>query len=274
MLRSAYILLLRIHPAQFRQRFGDEMLESFDHAQGLNAWLWLLVDALVSLLRQWTVRPEFRRPSPASNDGQALLFQTMELYQPLPSALLNGTVVTLVLFCGLTIAVTHADKTPRFLIGAFHPGPLQPVVARASVAEAAPDATIKVGSAPADPWRKIAAAYFENVRVLQALDTDHDFSLSPRELAMAPAALRTVDSNHDGRLTAEECGFSARRNWQARRSFMRKNPALEALDRDGSSEISASEIANATSALERLDQNGDGSLTPDELIPYEKPARR
>lgn len=43
-----------------------------------------------------------------------------------------------------------------------------------------------------------------------------------------------------------------------------KLPLLTALDADGDGEISAAEIANATAALQKLDQNGDGKLTRDE----------
>ena len=54
---------------------------------------------------------------------------------------------------------------------------------------------------------------------------------------------------------------------RARLTFMRENPVLAALDTDHDGEISAVEIANSPTSLKRLDRNGDGSLTPDELIP-------
>jgi hypothetical protein len=49
--------------------------------------------------------------------------------------------------------------------------------------------------------------YFLSLPVLRALDTDGDFTLSPREIANAPAALRNLDRNHTGKVTAEECGL-------------------------------------------------------------------
>jgi len=52
-----------------------------------------------------------------------------------------------------------------------------------------------------------------------------------------------------------------------RRAFMRVNPVLAALDADHDGEISAAEIMNSSSALNKLDRNGDGILTPDELLP-------
>jgi Ca2+-binding EF-hand superfamily protein len=44
-------------------------------------------------------------------------------------------------------------------------------------------------------------------------------------------------------------------------------PVLRALDADGNGEISASEIADAAKALAKLDRNGDGKLTRDEIGP-------
>ncbi len=69
MLRPLYRWVLRLHPAGFRTRFADEMLSIFDHTTGITATVRLLVDGLISLLRQWTLRPEFRHefsPLPTS----------------------------------------------------------------------------------------------------------------------------------------------------------------------------------------------------------------
>jgi EF hand domain-containing protein len=48
------------------------------------------------------------------------------------------------------------------------------------------------------------------------------------------------------------------------------NPLMEALDTNHDGTLSAEEIANASASLKKLDKNGDGKLTPDEL----RPARR
>jgi hypothetical protein len=55
-IRRAYHLLIHIHPAQFRDRFGDEMLSIFDEVAGTPGATALLGDACFSLLRQWAVR--------------------------------------------------------------------------------------------------------------------------------------------------------------------------------------------------------------------------
>ena len=45
------------------------------------------------------------------------------------------------------------------------------------------------------------------------------------------------------------------------------NPLMEALDTNHDGVLSAEEIANAPASLKKLDKNGDGKLTPDELRP-------
>ena len=45
------------------------------------------------------------------------------------------------------------------------------------------------------------------------------------------------------------------------------NPLVEALDTDGDHVISPSELENATAALTKLDQDGDGQLTHEEMRP-------
>lgn len=90
---------------------------------------------------------------------------------------------------------------------------------------------------------------------------------------VAPTVLRALDQNHDGKLTADECGqgFEKAMDPQilqmGRRAFMRSHPVLAALDADHDGEISASEMQNAVAALETLDKNGDGKLVPAELFP-------
>ena len=56
-------------------------------------------------------------------------------------------------------------------------------------------------------------------------------------------------------------------------AFMRENPVLAALDADHDGEVSAAEIANSFRTLKTLDRNGDGRLTPVELIPDQQIAK-
>ncbi len=52
------------------------------------------------------------------------------------------------------------------------------------------------------------------------------------------------------------------------------NPLMEALDTNHDGILSAEEIANAPASLKKLDKNGDGKLTQDELRPARRPAGR
>jgi len=54
-MRSLYHALIELHPARFRDRFGDEMLCVFDEA-GRDRAPRLFADAVLSLLRQWLLR--------------------------------------------------------------------------------------------------------------------------------------------------------------------------------------------------------------------------
>jgi hypothetical protein len=115
------------------------------------------------------------------------------------------------------------------------------------------------------------------IRVLDILDADHDWVISPWEIMTAPAALRRLDWNHDCKLSPEECGFFVGENpknkldpqlvQRGRLDFMRLNPVLAALDADHDGEISSDEIKNSSAALRTLDKNQDGSLTPAEVLP-------
>ena len=58
MTRWLYSFLIRLHPACFRQRFGEQMLSVFDESVRQRGGTHLLADAAVSLFRQRLFRPE------------------------------------------------------------------------------------------------------------------------------------------------------------------------------------------------------------------------
>ncbi len=102
MLRRLYSCLLRLHPEGFRERFAPEMLSIFDHAEKGTAAAKLVADALLSLVRQWTLRWEYwerasEKRVPWSADG-APVFYTLESFKPRRGALFAGGMLTLTLF--------------------------------------------------------------------------------------------------------------------------------------------------------------------------------
>ena len=51
--RRSCLLLLHLHPADFRQRFADEMFHDYEDLLASHGSFWLTMDLLMSLLRQW-----------------------------------------------------------------------------------------------------------------------------------------------------------------------------------------------------------------------------
>ncbi len=282
MLRWLYIQLIWLHPAPFRWRFGDDMLDDFDRSV-LRAKPRYFADAVASLARQWLLRPEFRRESmPVAADAslEALgvpLFQTIETYKPHPAALFQGGLLAILSISVAVLLIGKAGGVARpFLIGVHSSRPSLLPIDRNSMTGSDLNTTVKLGPDPFEAWLKLARPYFTSMPVLRALDADRDLTLSPWEIGNAPAALRKLDIDYDGKLTPEECGLHIDPNSvpppllaQLRQRFMSNHPVLAALDADHDGEISAWEIEHAAQSLKKLDRNHDGYLTADELIPFE-----
>src|SRR5438445_10491329 len=58
--RLAYRCVVRMHPRIFREQFGEEMMWIFEEATETHGALRLLGDGVISVVRQWVLRP---RPS-------------------------------------------------------------------------------------------------------------------------------------------------------------------------------------------------------------------
>jgi hypothetical protein len=112
MLRLFYRWVLRFHPARFRERFAEEMLSIFDHVEGRAAAAELVADAFISLVRQWTVRSEYwEEKAPVSEivgSGGLPGFYTLESFKPRKSALIEGAVLTWIVYSALFLAIRHS----------------------------------------------------------------------------------------------------------------------------------------------------------------------
>ena len=71
--RRIYRLLLRLHPAAFRDEFAHEMALDFEEALYTFGLARLLLDAASSLARQWSVGISFGAPDPVSAPRPSLL---------------------------------------------------------------------------------------------------------------------------------------------------------------------------------------------------------
>ncbi len=99
--------------------------------------------------------------------------------------------------------------------------------------------------------------------VLQALDLDHDGSLSAQEIQAAPVSLLKLDSNRDGEITADEMEPP---RGDAGASPDQLATRLMAFDKNGDGVLTPDELPERMQALfARADTNHDGKLTADEI---------
>lgn len=99
--------------------------------------------------------------------------------------------------------------------------------------------------------------------VLQALDTDHDGTLSMTEIHAAPKSLATLDRNLDGRLTDDEYLPPPEANGVSADELVQQ---FMAFDKNGDGVLDISEVpARMQNVFKRGDTNHDGKLTPDEI---------
>lgn len=258
-MRQLYSLLIRLHPPHFREQFGPEMMAIFEQASGSH---WdLIADAFASLFRQWTFRPQ---PVEVPAES-ASLFMSLEPYRMQSSAFVHGGVATLALFAGVIFLIDHPGKAQHWLVGMRRAAESLLPTSRSSLERAQLNTTVTLPEPVEDPWKKLAIAYFQYLPVMKTLDVDGDYTISGRELILAPAALRTLDLNHDGKLDPRECGAAASSPYPA--AFIARNPVLAVIDADRNGELSAIEIQSSSVSLQALDNNADGRLTPDEYLP-------
>jgi hypothetical protein len=101
MMGTLYRYLLHLHPPRFRERFEEEMLLVFGDAHTGTKKLWLVSDAVLSLVRQWALRPHHdpvRTDSPAVAHDGVPMFMMLEYAPPRPTALLFGALLSSIVF--------------------------------------------------------------------------------------------------------------------------------------------------------------------------------
>jgi Ca2+-binding EF-hand superfamily protein len=105
--------------------------------------------------------------------------------------------------------------------------------------------------------------------LLSTLDQDHNKVISANELAAAPTVLLTLDKNEDGRISENEVtSTNAAPSGQGRRrggGVMRMMKAHSAMDANEDGALDATEIKNASVALQKINANRDDQLTEDEV---------
>jgi len=116
MLRFLYQCVLRAHPPRFQERFSDEMLSIFDDTERGLGTAKLLVDGIISLVRQWTLRPEFwKEPAIAATRNGVPLFQTFESNKPRTQALLFGAFLSILVLDAACWTMGYAWNHPSFV---------------------------------------------------------------------------------------------------------------------------------------------------------------
>jgi Ca2+-binding EF-hand superfamily protein len=228
----------------------------------------LMIDGLVSLARQWTLRPHMVAFSPTATPDGVPLFYSAEPEVPRLGVLMTGALIALVAFGLISLTMSHRWRQTSLIVGSHHPSPSH-ILGAHTDAQPVADLPTEIKMNPY-PFHPPISPYFRFLLVLAALDADQDNVISAAEIENAPAALWTLDKNHDGKLTAEECGLKPDPHLdlgRVRLAFMRIHPVLAALDTNHDGEISASEIRNAAAALQTLDANGDGKLVEREVRP-------
>lgn len=103
--------------------------------------------------------------------------------------------------------------------------------------------------------------------VVTALDTNSDGVIDEKEIANAPAALKKLDKNGDGKLSADELRPATNRPGAAAGTGAEQMVTrLMEFDKNGDGKLSKDELPERMAGLmQRADTDKDGVLTKDEL---------
>ena len=127
--RKLYGLILRMHPAAFRNEFGREMALDFEDARKSHGLMTLYWDAVVSLARQWvtngfSVQAERGTlPKPSLLTGQYVMICQDEMT---PMEFVRGLMLSVTFLTLCAFAESHVTKTGAMLLSLNHMGPSSP----------------------------------------------------------------------------------------------------------------------------------------------------
>lgn len=115
MFRHLYRFVVLAHPGSFRQRFGDEMLSIADQSEGKLLRAGLLVDGVISLLRQWVLRPDFQQETAVSIVAGEPHFYTFQKEKLRASTLVYGAMLSACVLNGVCWTMGYAWNHPTYI---------------------------------------------------------------------------------------------------------------------------------------------------------------
>ncbi len=104
--------------------------------------------------------------------------------------------------------------------------------------------------------------------LFESMDINSDRQITPEEFRGPAPMFALLDANGDGVLAAEELSLGSRRARGGRAGGrVGGGPAagFQNMDADGDGQVSLDEWAGTEQTFRRLDGNGDGLLTPNEI---------
>lgn len=265
MLRPLYRCLLRLHPRTFRQRYGEEMLWIFDESTGAAERASLLVDGLVSLVRQCLARPANREKgemiSPAARSADGVpLFQAVEVTAPRSTALLNGMLLSIGVFSALTMVISQGKpsgvvRLPRIVVVPDNIPP-EEIPAPPSITHPNLGRIGELVLSDGSPGTAAAAEAITGERVLALQRTQA--VVTARRLRQGSRPVRPARKRLARQQPARSTSMSA--STRTRRLFPRPGPTT--FETVSPSNVETAHPADALLAL--VDRDGDGVISTDE----------
>lgn len=105
--RRIYQLLLRLHPAGFRERFAQEMLWVFDQSVADTGVYRALADGSLSVVKQWAANDV--SPSATTNG----MFKRLPTQSVSPQFLAQATIVAVLVALGFFKLLTQSVPLPK-----------------------------------------------------------------------------------------------------------------------------------------------------------------